>query len=278
MILNPFNNFSLEEHQVEVRKDPLLGDTSIHNPYLKDKVKAFFGENDPELVKKLADESAKNCIFCGENVLHKTARYPPDILSQGRIRIGDAVLFANLFSVGAFHPVIALGSRHFLQLREFAPQLLADGLRAAHDFVRFVYHRDPSAAFTALCANYLFPAGASMVHPHMQLLVTPIAYSYHARILNASQRYREKYDASYFDELVSEEKGIGERFITRQNRWNWLAAFSPMGSNEIMAIHEKEADFAALSEGDLDDLSRGISKVLFLYERLGHLSFNYTLF
>ena len=100
-ILNPFNDFAPEEHRVEVRKDPLLGDTSVHNPYLKDKARAFFGDNDEELIKKLAEESAKGCIFCGENVLHKTARYPSDILSQGRLRVGEAVLFATLFSVGA---------------------------------------------------------------------------------------------------------------------------------------------------------------------------------
>lgn len=277
-ILNPFNGFAPEEHRVEVRKDPLLGDTSVHNPYLKDKARAFFCENDAELIKKLAEESSKGCIFCGENVLHKTAQYPSDILSQGRIRTGEAVLFANLFSVGAYHPVIALGSKHFLKLSEFAPQLFADGMEAAQEFLRSVYRTDASAVFTAVCANYLFPAGASLVHPHLQMLVTPMAYSYHARLLDACRLYYEKYGTSYFDDLIAEEKRIGARHIAEQNRWHWLAAFSPMGSNEITAIHEKATDFGALSKEDLQDLSRGISTVLLLYERLGHLSFNYALF
>ncbi|MGE5173397.1 MAG: hypothetical protein ACM3MD_06175 [Betaproteobacteria bacterium] len=277
-ILNPFNNFASEEHRVEVRKDPLLGDTSIYNPYLKDKAKAFFGKNDPELVQRLAEENAGSCIFCGENVLHKTARYPADFLSQGRIRIGEAVLFANLFSVGAYHPVIALSGKHFLKLSEFTPRLLVDGIEAAQEFLRSVYRTDASAVFTTLCANYLLPAGASLVHPHLQMLVTPIAYSYHARMLNAGRLHREKYGSTYFDDLVTEENKAGERFIDQQNRWRWIAAFSPMGSNEIMAIHEKECDFAMLRGEDLTDLSYGISRVLLFYEGLGHLSFNFTLF
>jgi UDPglucose--hexose-1-phosphate uridylyltransferase len=277
-ILNPFNDFAPEEHRVEVRKDPLLGDTSIHNPYLKDKARAFFSENDAELIKKLVEESSKGCIFCSENVLHKTAQYPSDILSQGRIRTGEAVLFANLFSVGAYHPVIALGSKHFLKLSEFAPRLLAEGMKAAQEFLCSVYRTDASAIFTAVCANYLLPAGASLVHPHLQMLVTPLAYSYHARLLDACRLYHEKYGTSYFGDLVAEEKKIGARHIAEQDGWHWLAAFSPMGSNEITAIHDKEADFGALSNGDLQDLSHGISKVLLLYERLGHLSFNYALF
>jgi galactose-1-phosphate uridylyltransferase len=277
-ILNPLNNFAPEAQSVEVRKDPLLGDTSVYNPYLKDKARAFFGPNDPELIQTLARESAKNCIFCGENVVSKTACYPSDILSEGRIRTGQAVLFANLFSVGAYHPVIALSSAHFLKLSEFAPQLIADGFKAAQEFLQSVYQTDPSALFSTVCANYLFPAGASLVHPHMQMLITPVAYSYHARMLDAARRYYEKNGSSFYGDLVATEKRTNERYIVRQNSWHWLAAFSPMGSNEFMAIHEKESDFGALSDDDLSDLSRGISKVLLLYERLGHLSFNFTLF
>ncbi len=276
-ILNPFNNFAPEEHRVEVRKDPLLGDTSVHNPFLKDKARVFFGENDPGLIKKLAEESAGNCIFCGQNVASKTARYPSDLVSEGRIRRGDAVLFSNLFSVGAYHPVIALGA-HFLKLSEFSPRIIADGFGAAQEFLRRVYGRDESAVFSAVCQNYLLPAGASLVHPHLQMLVTPMAYSYHARMLDAARKYHEKHGSSYYDDLVSEEKRIGERYVVRQNRWHWLAAFSPLGSNEITAIHDSDTDLDRLSQADLEDLAYGISRVLFLYERLGHMSFNYTLY
>jgi UDPglucose--hexose-1-phosphate uridylyltransferase len=278
MIENPFNNFALEEHSVEVRKDPLLGDTSVHNPFLKDKARAFFGPNDPELIQTLIRDSAKNCIFCRENVISKTARYPSDILSEGRIRKGEAVLFANLFSVGAYHPVITLSNAHFLKLSEFAPQLIADGFKAAQEFLRSVYEKDATAAFSTVCANYLLPAGASLVHPHVQMLITPVAYSYHARTLAAARQYYEQNSSSYYDDLVAEEKRTNERYVVQQNNWHWLAAFSPLGSNEIMAIHEKKADFGELSDDDLSDLSRGISRVLLLYEHLGHLSFNYTLY
>ncbi len=277
-ILNPFSNFSPEVHQVEVRRDPILGDTSVYNPFLKDKAKAFFGENDRELIRNLAEGSAANCIFCGENVLQKTACYPSDIVEGGRIRSGDAVLFANLFSVGAQHPVIALGSRHFLQLAEFTPRLLADGFLAARNFLKSLYRRDGSVRYSALCANYLLPAGASLVHPHLQMLVTPAPYSYHARMIAAADEYFEKNGRSCFDDLVSEEKTRGERYAGKQGGWHWLAAYSPMGSNEFIAIHEGGTDFGEFSERDVEDLCEGIAKVLRLYERLGYLSFNYTLY
>ena len=55
-ILNPQKNFAEEVHEVEVRKDPLLGDTSVYNPFLRDKARAFFGDNDPVLIQRLAEE------------------------------------------------------------------------------------------------------------------------------------------------------------------------------------------------------------------------------
>lgn len=277
-ILNPFNNFAAEEHHVEVRKDPLLGDTSVYNPFLKDKAKLFFGENDHELVKKLVEDNAKNCIFCGENVVQKTAKYPIDLIPDGRMRVGEAVLFANAFSVGKYHPVIALSKAHFLKLSEFRPDLLTDGFKASQEFLRSVYRKDLSAIYATVNANYLFPAGASLVHPHLQMLITPVAYSYQARLLNASRIYHDKNGSSYFGDLIHEEKRINSRSIAQKGNWHWVAAFSPMGSNEIMAVHEKETDFGSLSEPDLRDLSYGISKVLSFYESLGRLSFNFALF
>jgi UDPglucose--hexose-1-phosphate uridylyltransferase len=278
IVLNPFNDFAPETHRVEVRQDPLLGDTSVYNPFLKDKAKAFFGENDPELVKNLSEETAKNCIFCGENVLSKTARYPADLLSAGRMRAGEAVLFANVFSLGVYHPVIALGHMHFLRPGEFTPGLLGDGFRAARDFLRLVYQRDGAARFSALCANYLLPAGASLVHPHLQMLISPMAYSYQARMVDAAAAYFRKSGQCYFDDLVSQEKQTGERYVMQRGAWHWLAAFSPMGSNEITAIHEREHDLGALPDADVADLCQGITKVFLLYERLGHISFNYALY
>ena len=277
-ILNPFNGFAEEEHRVEVRRDPLLGDTSIYNPYLKDKARVFFGQNDQELIGRLVEESGKTCIFCGENVIQRTARYPDGLVQGGRVRQGEAVLFANLFSLGACHPVIALSKAHFLMLSEFRPGLLADGLLAARNFYRDVRERDPSILFATVNMNYLLPAGASLVHPHLQMLSTPVPYTYHARLLSAAAAHRERHGTSCFDELAKEEQKNGERFIGRKGKWRWIAAFSPQGSNEIAGIHEDAGDLGALADQDLQDLGSGISSVLAYLETLGHLSFNFTLF
>lgn len=276
-ILNPFKNFAEDVQTMEVRRDPLLGDTSIYNRSVKDKAKFFFGECDRELIERLVQDSAKTCIFCGDKVDINTPRYPSEIVPTGRLRIGEAVLFPNLFPIGAYHSVIILSKAHFLKLSEFSPALIENGLKAARLFANSVYRNDPQALFVAVNANYLFPAGATFVHPHLQMLVTPVAYSYQKRLVEACRSYYREQGSLYHEDLIREEQKNNARYVGQKGGWRWITSFSPLGINEVIAVHEKESDFGLLSETDLKDLSEGISKVLMCYENLGHLSFNYSL-
>lgn len=276
-IRNPFNGFAIEEHRVEVRRDPILGDTSVLNRYQRNKT-GFYGENDREFIARLVEKSAETCIFCGERLDAGTARYPDELIPGGRLTRGEATLLPNLFALGAYHPLVILARAHFLELAGFTPALLADGLGAAREFLNCVHRRDPAAVFTAVGANYLLPAGASLVHPHLQMLVTPVAYTHHERLLQACRRHQERYGTSCLDDLAREERRRGERFVAHLGGWNWMTAFAPQGSNEILAVHEAEQDFAALPEEGVQALAAGISRVLGFYGGLGLLSFNYALF
>ena len=275
--LNPMKEFAPDVQTLHIRKDPLLGDTSVFNPELKDKAQIFFGKCDQELIKHLVEDTAKTCFFCGEAVKKSTPRFMPDFSSEGRIKVGEALLFPNLFSLGTYHPVIRLCDAHFLKLSEFTPELIMNGFQAAQQFNRIDCEKDPKVAYAVVTANYLFPAGASLVHPHLQMIATPLPYSYQARMLEACSRWHYENGTSYFDDLVAQEKD-GPRYIGQTGSWHWLTPFSPLGNNEVLAIHETLGDLDNLSEEDLYNLSSGIAKVLAYYETLGHLSYNYALY
>src|SRR5512137_31543 len=224
-ILNPFNNFAEEEHRVEVRKDPLLHDTSVYNPFLKDKAKSFFGQNDQELLARLVEDPAGSCIFFGENARTRTARYPDGQIPGGRMEQGEAVLFANLFSLAMHHPVIVLSKSHFLPLSQFTPALLGDGFLLARKYLKDACDIDPALAFATVNANYLFPAGASLVHPHMQMLAGHVPYTYHGRLLDAVSHYLLQNGTHYYADLIAEERSLDERYICQHGAWHWMTAF-----------------------------------------------------
>jgi galactose-1-phosphate uridylyltransferase len=273
---NPLAGFALEEQRLEVRRDPLLGDTSVLNPTLAAKA-GFFGENDRAFIARLVAESAPRCIFCGDALASRTARYPEALVPGGRLAVGEATLLPNLFALAPYHPLVVLTRAHFLELDGFTPALLADGFAAARAFLRTVGARDGAAAHASLCANYLLPAGASIVHPHLQMVVSPQPYTHHARVLAACRRHHERHGTSPLVELADEEQRTGERFVGARGGWRWLAAFAPQGVNEVVAVHETAQDLAALPDDGLHALADGVSRVLGFYGGRGLLCFNYAL-
>ncbi len=275
--LNVLKNYNNETFEVEVRFDPLLRNTSIYNKLLKGKIKAIFGASDEKLIEDMVRESAKNCILCDSKIEISTPKYPEELIKSGRIRINEALLFPNLFPIAKYHAVISISKSHFLKPSEFTKELISDAILASQIFVKAVYSKDPSPLYVTLNANYLFPAGASFVHPHLQLLISTIPYSYHKRLLEASFDYYKENKSNYHNDLILEEKKRDERYISQEGNWHWIAPFAPSGVNEILGIHEFEGDFAEVSSEDISELSLGISKVLAYYESIGFMSFNFTL-
>jgi len=276
-ILNPLSDFKREVQRIEVRRDPLSGRTSVYNPLIETRAKLFVGDADLALLRQLAEESTAHCFFCPDNIA-KVARFPPELVPQGTIKKGDTVLFPNLFALGKYHAVAAVSGRHFLALHEFTPRLIADALRAMHELVASIYRQEAAPLYATVNANYLFPAGASLMHPHFQLLLTSSPYTEQANLLRQCRDYLADRGNAYHQDLIRTERASGERYIARIGAWHWLTAYSPSGSNEILGIHEQCGDFGQLTDADLAALAEGLSVTLRVYESLGHLSFNFTLY
>lgn len=275
--LNSFKGYAEETFDVQVRFDPLLKSTSIYSRLLKGKSKTIYGEVDEKLIEEMVVESEKNCILCEKRIENSTPKYPKELIEEGRIQKGEALLFPNLFPIAKYHAVISLSKSHFLRPSQISEELMKDALSAVQSFVQAVYKKDESSLYMTLSANYLFTAGASIVHPHLQLLITTIPYSYMGTLLKALQDYFEENHTNYYNDLIEEEKKINERYIFQRGNWHWLIPFSPTGNNEILAIHESISDFGELSLEEIRDLSSGISEVLTFYESLGFMSFNFSL-
>ena len=88
---------------------------------------------------------------------------------MGRIRCGRAVVVPNIMAY-ATHSAVGIydpGS-HFLDLEELTSALVGDALAVMVRHAHAVRRLDPTAAWSSVNANYLPPAGASLVHPHLQ--------------------------------------------------------------------------------------------------------------
>jgi UDPglucose--hexose-1-phosphate uridylyltransferase len=268
----------LDTQELEIRRDPLSGRQSVFNPRLEDKVSFFFGSSDTVLIDRLARESEPGCFLCGDRWKQTTPTYPEEMVPRGRIQVGEAVLFPNLFPISQVHAVIRVGSRHYLPLQDFSSQVIEEAFWASRKFVEFLFQADRTTQFLTLNGNYLGPAGASIFHPHFQVLGSDIPFSHLEELLARSRDYQEEHGTCYWADLVEKEREIGDRFISQTGPVSWVTSFSPQGANEVLGIFTEKRDFLEIEDYDLSVLAEGLSAVLRGYDALGISTFNFTLY
>ncbi len=275
---SPLKRGELETQTLEVRSDPLTGHQSVLNTGLEGKAQILFPDTDEEYLEDRAKETINTCFLCPENWQEKIPRYPKDFLSEGLMKEGQATLFPNLFPVGAYHAVVRIGDRHFRRLNELPADLLNDGLLVSLKFLKHCFEYDPNLRYCTINANYLFPAGASIIHPHFQVIASPTPSTHHQLLLERSKTYMEKHQSCYWTDLVEKEKELGERWIGQINSSSWITAFSPMGYNEVQAIWPEQQSFLHLEGKDIGYLAEGLEKVLQVYHNMKLSTFNFSFF
>jgi len=276
---NPLKDFQEDTHTVEFRRDPLLGTISILNQNLVGKAKILFGETDQDLIKQVTNESRANCFMCPEKVTQNTPRYAANIIPSGRITKGEATLFPNLFPLSEWHAVCTLTKEHYLELENFSQGFLIAGFQACLEFIRQVTTNDDSTMnYATINCNYLFPAGASVVHPHIQILGGDIPYTYLDRLLKESHNYFHKYNSNYWKDFVMKEKEADDRYIGRTGAVEWITSFSPIGTNEIQGIMLDKSNFLELTDYDITSLGEGLTRILHYYGEEGWSTFNFTIY
>lgn len=158
-ILHPASGFEPTVTQLEVRWDPLTGDTSRVLP-----PSGLLSPQHDDLAP-LAVETQAQCPFCSDRIETAVPRFPPGILPEGRVRVGEAVLFPNLSPQSQYSSVSVYSpERHFLILNQLTPRLVADNLATQVAFDRAVLASDPRASWASVNANHLLPSGSSIFH------------------------------------------------------------------------------------------------------------------
>jgi len=256
--------------QIEYRFDPLTEEQSRINPQRARRLKQ--AESDIGL-EEIIDKSRETCVFCPERIAENTPRFPEAICKEGRIRIGETVVFPNLNPFGENHAVGTLSEVHFLDLDEFKPHLLRDNLLATKHYILSVYANDKGAIWPIWVWNYMPPSAGSIIHPHVQILVEKEPVPQQARILEKSKRYFERNKKTYWEDLVAEESRLNERYIFGDDTVSVIAGFAPRGFNEIQFVHH-ESSLADLSEKEIDGFASNLTKALCGYKELGIGSFN----
>jgi galactose-1-phosphate uridylyltransferase len=268
---DPRDGFKLNRAESEVRYDPLTGDSG--------RICHFSFDRMPPLELDAAIEAtAANCPFCPDKVHEITPKFPAELIPEGRLRRGEAVIFPNLFPYDDVSAVGVISKAHFLPVHEAGDAILTDILLLAREFferIEAARESDAAPSYAHFTWNYLPPAGGSQLHPHVQVIHTTRPANLVRRRLAAAASWRHEHGRPYAAELLDTERKLGDRWVGETGAVAWYVPYVPTGVlGDVTAIFSEKATFTDLSDADVTTFVRGLKRVLAFFAAKGLTSFN----
>ncbi|MEM4289655.1 MAG: hypothetical protein QXQ48_05210 [Nitrososphaerota archaeon] len=255
--------------EIEYRRDPLTGRWCRINIERAKRPKQTPSE--ALTLKELAEKTRKNCPFCPENIEVSTPTFT--LLPYKRLRSGECWVFPNLYPFAKHHAVTVFTPEHYKPLENITPEELRDGINSSLQYLRDLKAVDRAARYPVLAWNNLPPAGASIIHPHFQVLADERPPSAVHQEIEASELYAAS-GGCYWQDLLESEEKRGERFVKDSNVVAWITGFTPLGNREVLAIFKGKSSLSSLSPGDVEEFAEDLAALLKYYSSSGVVSLN----
>lgn len=270
---DPTDKFNLTKIPFEIRHDPLTKRSTRIFPIPKFKLPAYDW-------KSVVQKSLENfCPFCPHTLERATPRFPENFVPGGRFKVGEAVVVPNLFPNELYTGIVIISSKHYIPLTDFSAPLLVDGFKASLKFIKRAHEFDPkNTIFASVNWNYMPPAGASIVHPHLQTLVGPHPSNRLQLLYNASNQYLNSQKSIFWQNLVEQEKEIGQRYLAQTGRLHWLTAFAPRSVVDVIVVFDKCTTIDDIDEQILNNFASGLLSIFKYIESINIPSFNLSFF
>ncbi|RJX31929.1 MAG: hypothetical protein C4525_11175 [Desulfarculus sp.] len=266
--LDPFRNFAPSRVEVELRIDPLSGDRSrILSFRYRD-----LGRVDHSLF--LERDRQRPCPFCPENLPRMAGRFLPELVPEGHLHRGQAVCFPNVFPYEGLSAVVVMTRQHYLRPSQIKAEQLSDAfLLAAESFRRL----GRGLRFGSVNWNYMMPAGAGLVHPHVQTAGSTAPTRYQARLRARARAFARRESRDIVEAYLEHEQSQGARWLGRLGPAYWLAPFAPRAIYDLMALVPGGRGLLELTPRQVQGLARGVARVLRFFESAGVGAFNLSL-
>ena len=273
---SPLKNYESEEQIVEHRYDPLTGHGTVITTGRFQYIKKLF-ESDSQEIARIVEKTKIGCPFCPEKLALSTPKFSPNIVKEGKVVVGDSILFPSLFAHMDHNAIAVLCEEHYLQLKELAPEKLGNAFKAGLSYIKRLSHVYGKTFYACFIENYFPLSGSTIIHPHMQVIVSDLSFNLLKELLEKSEKYYANYKKNYWLDLIEEEEK-SERFVGIDGDIVWFTPYAPLNTYEVWAVSKKCSSFLDLSNGDLETFSKGISKVMNFFQDEGLSCFNLALY
>jgi len=201
----------------------------------------------------------------------------PALAIEGDLRKSGRGIYDYMQGVGA-HEVIIESPDHSLTMATMPVKQVEDVLWAYRS--RYLdLERDNRLKYILFFRNHKRVAGASLSHPHSQLIATPMVPQDAMAEIEGAMRYEQYHDRCVYCDMISQELDEGDRVVLETPHF---LAFEPYASKypfETWVIPKRHrGSFAAISTEEQSDFARTLKEVLLrVYLLLDDPPYNFTL-
>ena len=201
----------------------------------------------------------------------------PALRIEGDLEPSGEGLFDKMNGVGA-HEVVIETPDHAASLASLPLDAVANVLLAFRERMLDL-KKDPRFAYVLVFKNHGEAAGASLEHPHSQLIATPIIPIMVSEELAGSAQYYALKERCVWCDMLRQERRDGRRLILESQGFVTLAPFAPRFPFETWIL---PVGHRAAFEDSTDEALRGLAGVLGEFLRrmnrvLGDPPFNFML-
>jgi len=185
----------------------------------------------------------------------------PALRIEGELKREGVGLFDVVNGIGA-HEVIIETPEHNLNLADASTELIKDILFTYRERLRDL-RKDPRLRYILIFKNHGLEAGASLSHPHSQLIATPIIPPVVVAELNSAREYYMRKERCIFCDILKEELMLMDRIVWEDDNyviWEPFASSFPFETWILPKNHLH--DFALLEEDELVKLASVIKEML----------------
>jgi len=192
-------------------------------------------------------------------------------------RSEDGRFFRKMNGFG-MHEVIIEGPVHNTNLASMTYEQVERVLIAYQERYN-ILKRNEQIRYITIFKNHGWASGTSLIHPHSQLVATPVIAPYYHRKFDIAHEYYSDMGRCLYCDLLAAEQEKGERIVAETERF---VAFHPYASRvpyETWIVPKKHySSFGLYPATFLGELARVLKNALLcLYRELDNPAFNFTI-
>jgi UDPglucose--hexose-1-phosphate uridylyltransferase len=201
----------------------------------------------------------------------------PALIIEGDVNRTGMGIYDMMSGIGA-HEVIVETPKHNQNIPDLTDEHVERILWAYKQRITDL-EKDKRFRYILVFKNYGTAAGASLAHPHSQLIATPITPRYIKMELSNSRNYFQEKERCIFCDMIRQELGSGERLVYENE---YFVCFTPFASRfpfELWLMPRRhEHGFQLMPDEERAQLARCLKDVLTrLRKTLNDPPYNYVL-